>query len=154
MTATNFAALNASTGEPLDLPESGARSEFVRYFVCSTIALFADVTVYWVSLRLGFTYPAAAAAGFCMGLFAAYTLSVRWAFRTRRVNDPHIEFLLFAGIGILGLGLTELLLWALVGKWNQSPLVAKAVTAGVVFGFNFGLRKVMLFTRSNTEVAL
>lgn len=152
MTATNFARVDSSSGEPLALPTGDAGEELVRYFLSSAIALLGDMGVYLAALQLGLSYPIAAAAGFVVGLWAAYTLSVRWAFRTRRVNDPQIEFLLFTGIGILGLGLTELLLWVLIGSLHLPALMAKVATAGAVFFFNFGLRKALLFTRSLVEV--
>ena len=154
MTATNFAALEHSPAEPLALPSRGAPGEFIRYFLCSVLALLADMGLYWLGLKAGLGYPAAAATGFCVGLFTAYTLSVRWAFRTRRLGNQQAEFLLFAGIGVLGLGLTELLLWALIGHASLNPMIAKAATAGAVFFFNFGLRKALLFTRSTKEVTL
>ena len=154
MTATNFAAFEQSVAEPLVLPRRGAPGEFIRYFLCSVLALSADMGLYWMSLKAGLSYPVAAAAGFCVGLFTAYTLSVRWAFSARRVGNQQVEFLLFAGIGLLGLGVTELFLWALIGHLGLLPLLAKAVTAGVVFFFNFGLRKALLFTRSDAEVKL
>lgn len=152
MTATNFAAFEHSPTEPLALPVRGAQGEFLRYFLCSALALLADMSLYWIGLKAGLSYPAAAATGFCVGLFTAYTLSVRWAFRTRRVGNQQVEFLLFAGIGFLGLGLTEVLLWALIGHASLNPMIAKAATAGAVFFFNFGLRKALLFTRTRTEV--
>lgn len=152
MTATNFAAFEQSATEPLGLPSRGASGEFIRYFLCSVLALLADMGLYWMGLRVGLSYPVAAAAGFCIGLFTAYTLSVRWAFCARRVGNQQVEFLLFAGIGVLGLGVTELCLWLLIGHLGLPPMVAKVMTAGAVFFFNFGLRKALLFTRSDAEV--
>ena len=153
MTATDFAARDSSVVQPLALPTVSARSEFVRYLVCSALALLVDLGLYWGCLKLGLSYPIAAAVGFCAGLFVAYTLSIRWAFQMRRLGNQRVEFAVFAAVGILGLGLTELLLWALIGQWGLSPLIAKIETAGGVFLFNFGLRKTLLFTRPTRRVA-
>jgi hypothetical protein len=96
---------------------------------------------------MGLPYPAAAALGFCFGLWIAYTTSVRFAFAQRALADKQMEFFLFALIGLLGLLITEVLLWLLVGKLGTGAHVAKLVAAGFVFLSNFTLRKLLLFRR-------
>ena len=66
---------------------------------------------------------------------------------TRRLADARAEFTVFAAIGALGLLLTQALLWVLVEGFDAEPLVARVMTAGVVFLINFSLRKLMLFSR-------
>jgi putative flippase GtrA len=121
--------------------------EFLRYLLCSAVALGADGGLYALGMRLGLSYPVAACVGFMTGLAIAYSLSVRWAFRTRTVNDARAEFIVFAGVGVAGLLLTEVLLWVQVSKLGIPALTAKIFAAGFVFLFNFGARKALLFTR-------
>jgi putative flippase GtrA len=120
--------------------------EFLRYFVCSALALAADTGVYWLALRLGVAYQGAAVAGFIAGVSTAYVLSVRWAFRRRSLANAHVEFLVFLAIGVAGLGLTEALLWLQIGVFGVGPIVAKLLSAVVVFLFNFVARKLVLFS--------
>jgi putative flippase GtrA len=96
---------------------------------------------------VGLHYLLAAAIGFMAGLFVAYALSVRFAFSQRRVADARAEFILFASVGLLGLALTQILLHAFVDGTGMAVAAAKIVTAGFVFLFNFGARKVLLFTQ-------
>ena len=132
-----------------DAPHAlGARPgliELARYFVASAIALGVDTGLYGLGLRLGLAYPVAAIAGFMGGLGVAYLISVRWAFRTRRLGDARLEFIVFAAIGVLGLLLTEFLLWLQIDVLAFGPLSAKLAAACGVFLFNFGARKLVLF---------
>jgi putative flippase GtrA len=126
--------------------------EVVRYFGCSVVALVADLAIFSIGMYLGTSYPIAAAVGFIVGLWVVYALSVRFAFRARAFKDQRLEFIVFASIGIAGLLLTEALLWVLVEHLVLPPLAAKMLTAGVVFFFNFGLRKWALFTQHGKVV--
>ncbi len=119
--------------------------ELARYFVASAIALGVDTGLYALGLRLQFGYPLAAILGFLGGLAVAYLISVRWAFRTRRLGNARIEFVVFAAIGVLGLLLTESLLWLQIDVLAFGPLPAKLAASCGVFLFNFGARKFILF---------
>jgi putative flippase GtrA len=122
--------------------------EFIRYALCSLLALGADMGLLLLLHHVGLHYLLAAAIGFCVGLFVAYALSIRFAFSQRRVADARAEFILFASVGLLGLALTQILLHAFVGGTGMALASAKIVTAGFVFLFNFGARKVLLFTQA------
>jgi putative flippase GtrA len=127
---------------------AGARQalgELARYFVASAIALGVDTGLYALGLRLHLGYQVAAVLGFVGGLSVAYLISIRWAFRTRRLGNARIEFAVFAVIGVLGLLLTEALLWLQIDVLAVGPLPAKLVAACGVFLFNFGARKCVLF---------
>ena len=127
--------------------------EFARYFLSCAVALAIDSSLYALGLRAGLPYQAAAAAGFVAGVATAYGLSVRWAFRQRSVANAQVEFLVFLGIGLVGLGLTEALLWLQIGLFGVGPMAAKLCAALTVFLFNFGARKLLLFTRRPAGIA-
>jgi putative flippase GtrA len=132
---------NAADMQPLVL-------EFIRYALCSLMALGVDMGLLLLLHHVvGLHYLLAAAIGFMAGLFVAYALSVRFAFSQRRVADARAEFILFASVGLLGLALTQILLHAFVDGTGMAVAAAKIVTAGFVFLFNFGARKVLLFTQ-------
>ncbi len=128
--------------------------EFLLYLACSLVALGVDTGLYALGLKLGLGYPIDAVIGFMGGLATAYGLSVRFAFKERRVRDARVEFVIFATIGIVGLALTELLLWLQVDRFGISALVAKVGAAGGVFVFNFLARKVLLFTRRTPPIGV
>jgi putative flippase GtrA len=72
---------------------------------------------------------------------------VRWVFRHRRLKDARAEFTLFALLGLAGLVLNEGIIYAGVEWLALGYEPAKLLSAGIVFCFNFGSRKLLLFTR-------
>ena len=125
-----------------------ARAEGLRYLAASALALAVDFGSYSGLIRLaGIDYMVAAPIGFLLGLAAIYFLSVRWVFAARRLKDARVEFFLFAGIGLAGLLLNQLVIYVGVAQLGLMPEVVKIVSAGIVFGFNFATRKLLLFTR-------
>lgn len=147
MTAPSF--VDAVAVEPAEAaPAPGAIAgliELARYLLASALALAIDTGLYALGLRAGLGYGLAAVVGFLGGLAVAYAISVRWAFRTRRMRDARLEFLVFAAIGVLGLLLTESLLWLQIEVLAWGPLPSKLIAACGVFLFNFGARKLALF---------
>jgi len=120
-----------------------------RYLAASALALALDFTAYVALIRLAdVAYLVAAPIGFALGLAVVYALSVRWVFAHRRLADARVEFLVFASIGLAGIALNQLVIYAGVEQLSLSPEMAKIVSAAVVFCFNFGLRKLLLFSRA------
>ncbi len=120
--------------------------EFARYFAAGLVALGVDFTLYVALTELaGWHYLASATAAFCAGLTTVYLFSVLWVFRTRRIARPWHEFALFAAIGVVGLGLTNLVLYVLVDFLGFDYRLSKIAAAATVFVFNFCCRKVFLF---------
>lgn len=122
--------------------------EGTRYLLAAGAAFAVDLALYSALIRFaGVHYLAAAPAGFALGLATVYLLSVRWVFRVRRIADRRTEFALFAAIGLLGLLVNEGVIYAAVEHARLSFEGAKLVSGAVVFGLNFVLRKLLLFTR-------
>ena len=127
----------------------GAVHEGARYLAASALALAVDFGSYVGLIRLAkLHYLVAAPVGFALGLATIYLLSIRWVFRQRRLADRRAEFALFALIGLAGMALNQLIIYAAVQLLAASPELAKILSAGMVFCFNFVSRKLLLFTRS------
>jgi putative flippase GtrA len=60
-----------------------------------------------------------------------------------------MEFLGFLAIGLLALGLNQVVMKTFVDILRLDYRMAKIPAAGIGFVFNFGARKAMLFTRHN-----
>ena len=122
--------------------------ESARYTAAAALALGVDFGAYVGLMRFASVdYLIAAPIGFGLGLATSYLLSVRWVFRVRRFADRRMEFALFALIGVAGLALNQAVIYSAVQFLSLSPEAAKVLSAGIVFCFNFGLRKLLLFTR-------
>ena len=126
----------------------GIAGEGARYFAASALGLAIDFGTYSGLIRLaGVNYLAAAPVGFALGLLTIYVLSINWVFRQRRLKDARTEFALFALVGLVGMGLNQLIVYTGVELFRLSYELAKVVSAGSVFFFNYGSRKLLLFTR-------
>jgi len=121
--------------------------EAARYAVAGGAAFVLDFALFIGLVRgAGLHYLLAAPLAFAAGLLVVYALSVRWVFAQRRFADARVEFALFAAIGLGGMLLNEAVLYAAVDGARFPYEGAKLLSAALVFGFNFGLRKLFLFT--------
>ena len=130
------------------LPRHAA--EFLRYFAASAAALGVDFSIYVALTELaGWHYLVSGAAGFSAGAVTVYAMSITWIFSERRFRTIGWEFTIFLAIGIIGLALTELVLYVCTDLSDIDYRLSKVFAAGVVFLFNFGLRKLILFSKSS-----
>ena len=74
-----------------------------------------------------------------------YLLSKAWVFKASKFRSRSAEFSLFAGIGIVGLVLNDVILWALTSHLGIYYVLSKLVATAVVFFWNFGARKILVF---------
>lgn len=131
----NAAALAWVCGEPF------------RYLLISALALLADMLVFSATLRIfDMAWPVAACLGFVTGVCLAYGLSIRYVFQVRKLRrTPMTEWLIFVGLGVLGLGVTQAVLYLCIEWWSWSAEFSKLAAAIVTFVTNFLSRKVLLF---------
>jgi putative flippase GtrA len=128
--------------------------ELFRYLLVACVALAVDFGSL-IALRelAGWHYLPAAAAAFTLGLFTNYSLSIAWVFTHRMVQSRAFEFAIFAAIGLAGLALTELILFAGTDMLGFDYRLSKVIAVGVVFAWNFGARKWILFRGSEQRFA-
>lgn len=122
-----------------------ALRELGLYGLASAAALAVDWGLLLVLNGAGLNYLVAAAMGFTAGIAVTYLLSVSVVFRYRPIADRRREFAGFLGVGLAGLVLTQLLMALWVERIGMAPGLAKIPTAGVVFVFNFTVRRALLF---------
>src|SRR3989338_6030026 len=147
MTAPDIATAPESATSPLvEGMGSPGTHEFIRYFIASAIALVVDAgSLYLLTDVAGLPYLYSGAIAFILGLTIIYVLSVTWVFDRRVLRDPKAEFLLFAVIGFVGLGINEAVLWVATDVIGLYYLISKVLSVIFVFSWNFGARKYALF---------
>ena len=122
-------------------------SEFPRYLVVSAVALAVDISLlYILATVFGAHYLIANPIAFAVGAFVAYVGSVHWAFAKRKMSNKGFELLIFVAIGVCGLAVNEGMMWLGIEVAALSLLVAKIGAAVTSFGFNFVVRKLVLFS--------
>lgn len=121
--------------------------ESAIYSAGAAAAFGVDFCSLWFLVdRLEVHYLIAATLSFLLGTLVVYWVSVRHAFRFRRIEDRRSEFVFFATIGVIGIGVNLVLMAALVEGLELHYLLAKVIAAGISFVTNFGLRRWLLFT--------
>lgn len=122
--------------------------QLIRYTIVGGFAFLIDFgTLYILTEFVNLHYLLSAGIAFILGLLTNYFLSIRWVFDTRIVRDKKLEFIIFAVIGLLGLGLNELFLWIFTDLLDIYYLVSKILTSMLVYLWNFFARKRILFRK-------
>lgn len=129
--------------------------EFVRYVFVGGAAFSIDIlSLYffktYVFFSLGNTgiYISTALA-FLAGLIFNYIFSIIFVFKSAKEEKKGrniFSFCLFSLIGIIGLFLTELGMFIGVDLLDVNYLVTKIVVAIIVLIWNYGGRKILIFT--------
>jgi putative flippase GtrA len=122
--------------------------QLVRYTFVGGLAFAVDFGALFVLTRfVGLHYLVSAAIAFGLGLATNYVISVVWVFDQRVMQNRWAEFLVFAGLGVVGLGLNELGMYALTDLVGLHYLGSKVVSTVLTYGWNFASRKLLLFSR-------
>ncbi|PXF59226.1 MAG: GtrA family protein [Deltaproteobacteria bacterium] len=90
-------------------------------------------------------YLVSAAIAFLFGLIINYGLSIVLIFEKHSIKSKHIEFVIFALIGIIGLSLNEFFIWFFTEIINIYYLYSKLISTALVYFWNFFVRKYTLF---------
>lgn len=125
--------------------------QFLRYLITGGAAFVIDFCLYVLCLYVfEFHYLIANLIGLIAGLSLNYAMSVCWVFTacTRTFENNKItEFILFATVGIIGVGINELLMFFMVDFFDCNKLLSKMIAAIIVLMWNFIARKLMLFKK-------
>jgi len=122
-------------------------TQLLRYVFVGGIAYAVDFAcLYFLTDIIRIHYLISAAAAFIAGLLTNYTLSIFWVFFRRTLTSKQMEFLIFAVIGLVGLGLNEGIIWFFTDFVHFHYLISKVFSAIVVFFWNFFARKKILFS--------
>lgn len=137
---------------PTERP-NGIAAQMGRYLLVALVAAAADTATLWTLTNVvGMHYTLAAAAGFIVGLGVNFGLARALVFGPTRLPVAG-EFSAYAVIGVVGLGLTEVVLWVAHGLAGKDLLAGKAFALGTVFFWNFFARRQLVYGRADTEGA-
>lgn len=92
----------------------------------------------------GLEYLLSCGISFTVSVIANYLLSMKFVFERKDTLDRRIEFIIFVVMSVIGLGLTELLMWVFVDKANIHYMISKIVVTAIVMVYNFVTRKLFL----------
>ena len=130
--------------------------EFFRYAVVGGIAFLADYGTLFLFQELILTGGRRNSVGAVhlhrgvVGLIVNYVLSLTFVFRrkdNRGSGKSVAAFLIFTVVGVIGLGLTELIMYLGTELLHISYLIVKIAAAAIVLVWNYVGRKVLIFDR-------
>jgi len=109
--------------------------QLIRYLFTGGSAALIDWFIYWLLIySFGFYYLVAAIISFTVATMVNYYLSANWVFHNSSKYSRTSEIILVFMVSLVGL----LIMWA------------KASSTGVVFFWNFYLRKRYIFSHEGT----
>ncbi len=147
--------------------------QFFRSLFVGGVATLADMGV-MVFLRevFGVSESIAAVFAFIVGLAVNYIISTFWVFAKAKVKNRAADFIAFGVIGVIGLGLTQLIIapFSVEGIFGKGILVqysvfgslipadkyyiiGKMLAVVLVYMWNFFARKFFLYNKSEKTQA-
>ena len=134
--------------------------QFFRYLFVGGFAFVVDFAVSFLLFRFAFGEQKefgwiANSLSFVAGLIVNYLISTFWIFKKSNVDNKLVEFISFAGIGVVGLlitiGITKLFEVWLGDTTSLFQIIAKLVSTAVSFLWNFFARKILLYSKKDTK---
>ena len=120
--------------------------QLFRYTFVGCLAFIVDFGLLFLFTDfVGMHYLLSASLSFVAGLLVNYIISKLWVFDKTSIKNGKLEFLVFALIGVIGLGLTELLMWFFTDVLGLFYMLSKVLTTAIVYFWNFFARKYMIF---------
>lgn len=119
--------------------------QFFRSFISWWISGLCDVTIiYILTESLLLHYMVSVIFGFLVWSITNYWLNIFWIFQVK--NIPYKKsYLMFASIGIIGLCITEFLMYMFVEFAWIWYIYSKVIAALIVLLWNFTARKIFIF---------
>lgn len=121
--------------------------QFFRYIFVGGAAFLADAFTLWICENF-MHYLFAAAIAFVVGLVVNYIISVKLVFsESEKISNRFKEFVAYAIIGLIGLGLTEVIIYVLTDFMSVYFMISKIVAAAIVLVWNFVARKKIIYKK-------
>lgn len=123
--------------------------QFFRYIFVGGIATVVDWGILFV---LDLLHPEliylSVAVSFLAGLIVNYVLSKKFVFHAHTSGyHKFTELGVYVLTGLIGLGLTELIMYISVDLISMRHMFAKIIATALVLAWNFGSKKILLYRK-------
>ena len=119
--------------------------QIFKFVIVGGIATIIDWAIYYVLYNFLHIPPLVAnILSFSVSVIYNYTASVKWVFDVNQEKNKKRMFIEFMIFSIIGLLLTELLLWIFIDLISMNAMLAKIIATAIVMVFNFVTRKIFL----------
>lgn len=128
------------------VPTNNTLIQLFRYLFVGGTAFVVDAGCLFLLEMMGLNYLVAAVFAFISGLIVNFILSKMLVFKGAESGSSNgVEFLVFAIIGVIGLGLTEIIMYLCTEKLSFYFMLSKIIAAIIVLIWNFVARKLILY---------
>ena len=124
--------------------------QFIRYFFVGGIAAVVNIGLLFIFTEIcNINYVISNIFAFIFGLVVNYCLSKKIVFTNDNSISKIFEFIMYAIIGVFGLGIDTLMLWIFTDKLKIYYMLSKIISTMITFVWNFIARKLLykLFDR-------
>lgn len=116
-----------------------------KFGIVGVIATIIDWSIFYVCTNiLNIHYAISNVIGFTVSVIFNYYASVKWVFDVNKEKSAKRNFVLFISLSIVGLLLTELLLYIGIELIGMKKFTTKVLASIIVMVFNFVTRKKFL----------
>lgn len=116
--------------------------QFIRYFFVGGVAAVVNIGMLFIFTDVCHIYYLVSnIISFTLGLIVNYILSKLLVFQDKVSLSASKEFIIYAIIGVVGLGIDTLLMSTFTDTFNIYYMLSKIISTLLVFIWNFGARK-------------
>jgi putative flippase GtrA len=118
--------------------------QLFRCIVAGLISFVVDASLLYIITEIGVYYLLSAVMSFCAALYVNFILARKFIFKKSDLSYK-TELVCYVLIAVVGLALTEILLYLLTEKFKLFYLVSKFLAAVIVMLWTFTARKYFLY---------
>lgn len=120
-------------------------NQIIKFGFVGGLAFVIDyVTLILCKEFFGLNVLISAAIAFTISVIFNYILSVKWVFDVNKNKSDKLNFIIFIILSIVGLIITEIIMWFGTDILKISYLIVKIFATAIVMVFNFITRKMFL----------
>lgn len=118
--------------------------QFMQYLAVGGLATLVEWGFFYLfSVAIGINYLLSTALAFIVSTFSNWLFGKCIMFREK--GNVLLELLKIYLASIVGLLLNLVLMWLLVEQITADEMLAKMITTAIVFGWNFCIRKLVIY---------
>ena len=119
--------------------------QIINFLIVGTVATIIDFIIYYILYNIFSINPLIAnIISFTISVIFNYIASIRWVFKVDENKNKKIIFTTFIILSIVGMLITELLIFIFVDMINIEPMISKIIATIITMIFNFISRKLIL----------
>ena len=119
--------------------------QILNFLIIGGIATIIDWLLYYVLYNYVKLSPLLAnIISYTISTLYSYVVSVKFVFNVNKGNSKKKNFIIFVTLSVIGLLLSEGLIYLMVNVFNLHKMLAKIISTAIVMFFNFVSKKYFL----------